>query len=533
MRVGIRSAWLAALTATALLCGLAVAGAPPATAGGGASLNLTKSVSSAAVAPTMAATLAVDRSTAIPGDPLTYTARVTSTGAVLTIRGSYSAAEGTDAAGTLADWYEEVEYRDAATKAWVSLGGYQATSPGWTPVLPSPSTTGLTVDATPTATSGVTYPDAGDRVLGAVIGAGKTASWSYTAQLTLSAAQVGVLADPKRSSGIRNVVHVEVTPRAASSGQPYTYRAEFANPFTGSGTPITGVSVAFTLPDGSTRTVGQDAVPALASIPVGGSVDVPTKWTVPPLDPPGSNEADPAYLSRLAAVEGTALTAKATATGTGAGAALTATAVPVATTEHLPIVSVGKSGPATIDAGATGRYQLPLENTGGAGATGITLIDTVPDGGTATVSGAPGSLAAGGSATATATFPVPDSQPDGPLTDTAQASWTDANGNRYGPVSASFTTTVQSSLVGATLALAPESAGPDVVGTDQALTATLVDRTGRPVPNVTVTLSVTGTNQVTGTVTTDSAGKAAFSYTGKAAGLDTAQAEAMAGTLHI
>src|SRR5690349_22346869 len=52
---------------------------------------------------------------------------------------------------------------------------------------------------------------------------------------------------------------------------------------------------------------------------------------------------------------------------------------------------------------------------------------------------------------------------DLPLTDTAQVRWADANGNPYGPVSASFTTTVQSSR-STTLTLAPESAGPDVVG---------------------------------------------------------------------
>jgi uncharacterized repeat protein (TIGR01451 family) len=517
-----------------LACSLAVAVAPPpATAAGGASLDLTKTVSSAKAVPTMAATLAVDRTTAIPGDQLTYTAHVTNTGAVMTLQGAYSAAEGTDSAGTLTDWYEEVEYHDVATKTWVSLGGYQAASTGWTPVSPSPSTTGLTVHTTPVATSGVTYPSTGDHLLGTVIGAGKKASWAYMAQLTLSAAQVGVLSDPKRSDRIRNVVHVEVTPRDPKNGQPYTYRVEFTNPFGGAGTPITGVSVNLTLPDGSTRTVDQSAVPALASIPNGGSVNVPTKWVVPTVAAPGTNEADAAYLSRLAAVEGTQLTAKATATGIGAGNTVTATADPVSTTEHLPILSVGKSGPATVDAGDTGHYQLPLQNTGGAAASGIALTDTVPDGGAGTVSGTPSTLAGGGSATPTAAFAVPDTQPDGPLTDTAQVRWTDANGNPYGPVSASFTTAVQSSLVGATLTLAPETAGPDVVGTDQALTATLLDRNGQPVPNIAVTLSVSGTNSVTGTVSTNSTGVANFHYTGSAAGLDTAQTKATAGTVRV
>lgn len=529
-----RPAWISGLTAVALVTGLlSVAGAPAANAGGGASLNLTKTVASATGAPTLAATLAVDRSTAIPGDQLTYTARVTNTGAVLALKGAYSATESTDSAGTLTDWYEEVEYHDPVTKAWLALGGYQAVSPNWTPAVPALATTGVTVDTTPVVSSGVTYPSSGDHLLGTVIGAGKKADWSYTAQLTLTAAQVDLLADPQRSDGIRNVVHVEVSPRDPKSGQPYTYRAEFANPFASGATPITGVSVAFTLPDGSTRSVNQATVPGLASIPVGGSVSVPTKWAVSTVAPLGANEADAAYLSRLAAVEDSVLTAKATATGSGGGSTRTATAPPVSTTEHLPIVSVGKSGPATVDAGATGHYQLPLRNTGGANAAGITLTDTVPDGGAATVSGTPGGLAPGAGATPTAAFAIADSQPDGPLTDTAQVRWADVNGNGYGPVSASFTTTVQSSLVGATLTLSPASAGPDVVGTDQALTATLVDRNGKPVPDIAVTLTVTGTNSVSGTVSTGSTGVASFHYAGKAPGLDTAQAEAIAGTLHI
>ncbi|MGI8666877.1 MAG: hypothetical protein ACR2N4_12730 [Jatrophihabitans sp.] len=153
-------AWLAALTAMALVSGLTVAMAPSAVAGGNASLSLTETVTSASVTPTLAASLSVDRSSAIPGDQLTYTARVSNSGAIITLAGSYSAAEVPGNAGTLADWYDEVEYHDMASKAWVSLGGYQATQPGWTPVSPSPTSSGLSVTATPNTASGVSYPGA-------------------------------------------------------------------------------------------------------------------------------------------------------------------------------------------------------------------------------------------------------------------------------------------------------------------------------------------------------------------------------------
>ena len=531
--VSTRLVFLVGMTAAAVIAGLTTPVVKAARATGNASLNLTKSVASTSFVPTMSATLGVDRATAIPGDPLKYTARVTNTGATLTLNGSYAAAEGSDATGTVVDWYDDVEYKDPATNAWLPLGGFQATKAGWTPVVPAPTLTGLSVQTTPTPADGVTYPGSGDRVLGTVIGAGKTAKWSYVAHLTLSAAQVSALADPQRNGGIRNVVHLEVTPRAASGGQPFTYRVEFGNPFAGKATPVTGVSVTFTLPDGSTRTVTSADVPGLASIPRGGSVDVPTTWSVPVLARPGANEADAAYLSRLAAVEGAVLTARATASGTGSGSTVSAATNQVSTVEHLPILGIGKTGPATLDAGTSGLYHLPLTNSGGAGATGIALTDTVPDGSHGTLSGVPSGLAAGADATATATFPVPDTQPDGPLTDTAQVTWTDGNGNPYGPVSASFTTTVQSSLVGATLTLSPVTAGPDVVGTEQPLTVTLTDRNGHPVPNIAVTVAVTGTNSAGGTVTTGTDGTAVFRYTGTAAGLDTAQATATAGTVHV
>lgn len=515
----------------ALAGGLAVAVAPPAAANGGnASLQLTKSVTGATVVPTLAATLAVDKSTAIPGDQLTYTARVTNSGAVMTLKGSYSAAEVPDNAGTLADWYDEVEYHDVATKAWVSLGGYQATRSGWTPVAPSPSSTGLTVTTVPTAASGVTYPSDGDHVLGTALGGGATASWAYTAQLTLTASQVAVLADPKRTSGIRNVVHVEVTPRDPQVGQPYVYRADFTNPIPTGGYPITGVSVAFTLPDGSSRTVNQSSVPGLASIPVAGSVDVPVKYTVPVPAAKGSTETDADYRTRLGKSNGATLAASADATGSGPAGQVSAPTAHASATEALPIGSVAKSGPDKADAGQTATYGIVIGNTGSAPASGIAVGDTTPDGTRADISTAPASLTPGATASLSADYAISASQPDGPLTDTADFTWRDANHNLYGPLLSSFTTAVASSYPGATLTLTPQVAGPDVAGTSQQLTATLADASGNPIADKTVAFAVTGANTASGSAVTDAEGHAAFSYSGAQDGTDSVQASLTLGS---
>src|SRR4029078_205355 len=86
------------------------------------------------------------------------------------------------------------------------------------------------------------------------------------------------------------------------------------------------------------------------------------------------------------------------------------------------------------------------------------------------------SIAPGGSATAHASYDVPTTQAEGPLTDTASVTWKDANGNVYGPLSDAFTTQVQNTLRGAHLTLAPVTAGPLPVGSEHTLTATLTDR---------------------------------------------------------
>jgi RHS repeat-associated protein/uncharacterized repeat protein (TIGR01451 family) len=518
---------VAGFTVSALVCSLvaAVADSPPAAANGGnGSLQLTKTVTGATVAPALAATLAVDKSTAIPGDQLTYTARVTNAGAVLTLTGSYSAVEVPDNPGTLADWYDEVEYHDLTSKTWVSLGGYQATQSGWTPVVPSPATTGLAVTTTPTPAAGVSYPSAGDQVLGTALGAGSTASWSYTAKLTLTASQVAVLTDSNRSGGFRNVVHVEVTPRAAQNGQPYVYRADFTSPITAANTAISAVSVAFTLPDGSTRTVDQSSVPGLASLPAGGSVDVPVKFTVPVPAAKGSTETDAQYRSRLGSSDGASLAGSASASGSSAAGLVTTPTAHASATEALPIGSVAKSGPDKADAGQTATYGIVIGNTGSAPASGIDVGDTTPDGTRADISTAPASLAPGGTANLSADYPISASQSDGPLTDTADFSWRDANHNLYGPVLSSFTTSIASSYPGATLALSPQVAGPDVAGTSQQLTATLLDGSGNPIPGKTVSFAATGANTASGSAVTDAGGHATFSYSGAQDGTDTVQA---------
>ena len=217
MRMGFRSSrstGIAGLTVTALVTGLLRwSTAPPAAAGGNASLELTKTVTSATVAADAgrhAGRRPVHRDPGRPAD---------------LYRPGDEHRRGDDAEGLLLRGRGAGQRRHARR---LVRGGR----------VPRPRHQGLGVpgrlpgDAVRLDAGGAVpgdhRPDGrhhAHRVVrgdlpeqrrpgaGTVLGAGATASWSYTAQLTLAASQVAVLADPKRSSGIRNVVHVEVTPR--------------------------------------------------------------------------------------------------------------------------------------------------------------------------------------------------------------------------------------------------------------------------------------------------------------------------------
>jgi RHS repeat-associated protein len=85
-------------------------------------------------------------------------------------------------------------------------------------------------------------------------------------------------------------------------------------------------------------------------------------------------------------------------------------------------------------------------------------------------------------------------------------------------------------LEGATLALAPAAAGPNVTGTTQTLSATLKNASNAPMSGALVQFTVNGPNATSGSATTDANGVAAFTYTGTSDGTDTAQASIISGT---
>jgi RHS repeat-associated protein len=485
-----------------------------------------KTVTSATLTPALSLGLTTDHTTAIPGDTISYTATVTNTGSTLAVSGDFVASATGSASAIVASYWDDVSTSPDGT-TWTPLAGSAGAQSGYTPAVAAPITSGMVLAATAVAATGVTYPTSGDRILSTSISAGNTATWHYAARVPLTPTQAATLVDPTKVKKVRNSFHLEVSPANPNVTQPAIINVDFSTLFFGAGpsASVSNVKVTVQPPQNASPLVfSSDNTPALATLAPGASAPVTATFQVPVPAAKGT-QTDSSYFTSLSAVEGTVLTTSATASGTAPAGTISATSPPnVSTTEHLPIVSIAKSGPTVINAGDTETNPLAIKNNGGAIAASLSVIDAVTGGGSGTVTGVPASLAAGASATASATYPVPTSQPSGGLTDTASVTWTDANGNSYGSLSSSFTTQVQNILFGATLTLAPANAGPNVPGTTQQLVATLVDSHGNPIPNQLVHFTVTGGNPGAGTATTDANGNASFTFAGTNPGTDSVQA---------
>jgi RHS repeat-associated protein len=527
--------------ALALAVGLALTVQPAGALAG--TLQPTLTFDSSDDQPKLSLTLAESRTTVIPGDQIVYSGQVSNSGDEESMGTHSTVAAPSGASYTVASFFHQVETCASSctspTAQWTALAGFGLARSGYTPGAAPAASSGLTLASTPIASGSVTYPGA---LAGGVVGTrlmpNAIARWTNQAKLSLTSDEEKHLCDSSQVQAMRYTIHFEMTSTSGlalvSSG---TQSTVFSDPFwhERNCAAISNVVVTVTPASGPKLVVDKTTDPGLAMIKPGDSVPYSTTWAVPVPAPKGSGESDSAYLARLTALNGLTLQATATASGTaGNGKNVTAPAPPpVRAVEHLPILGIAKAGPSQVNAGSVETNPLAIQNNGGDTASNLVVVDNVPNGGQGTVTGVPATLAAGGNANAQATFPVPANQPDGGLTDTAMLTWQDANANLYGPISSAFTTTVITPLTGAKLTLAPASAGPDVTGTSQKLTATLVDSGGVPMPNRLVNFAVTGANPGTGSGTTDATGTTSFTYTGATAGTDVVQASVTSGSFTL
>src|SRR5574340_134994 len=489
------------------------------------SLTVGKTVTSATLPHSLSASLTVDKTTAIPGDVLTYTATVTETTSNLTVNGTFTITNSGSSQVKVAYFYDLVDFKSVSTGAWTKLAGTGSGVADYAPVNPAPLNTGmaLTVERVPSA--GVTYA-AGNNVAGTVLSGGSTATWNYSAVVALPAEQLTPLLDNSTVSQVRNTAHFELAPAAAAPAVTYNAESDFTKILQSQISASTALSILLTLPDGSVVS------PSMRAFAVGEPISAVTTYNVPTLPGRGSDEPEADYLARLTAADGSVM--KATLDVTTQTGSLPQSVVN--TTLQVPIVTIQKDGPATVEPGQTFSYNLALTNAGSAPTGNLLVMDlmNLNSGTYGAVSGLPGSLAAGASSTAQSTFTLPfpetlDYRLPGFLTDAASINWLDANGNFYGQLTDTFTSEVVSPYSSMTLQLSPAAAGPNLTGGQQTLTATLLDQQQNPVSGVKVFVVIEGANPGTFTQSTGADGTAVVTYTGTAFGYDTAKAYVITG----
>src|SRR2546427_186354 len=304
---------------------VAAGGSVPMLPAGNAGIQFHKTVAAVAVMPTLTLNLSVDHPSAIPGDTLTYSGTVANTATNWSLTGAFTAESHSDATATVAYYWDELQYcfqgcGNGENRFWTSIAAFVAGQPDYTPVEAPDLVGGMALTAVGAPAAGVTYPAAGDGILGSTVAPGATATWSYQAIVTLTPAQVALLSDPTKVQSTRNLAHFEVTTTNPQAAEPWSDSATFTNSFsaTTNAGDATNLVVKVTEPNGSTVNV------AIGTLAPGASAPYSTTFTVPVPAPKAAGETDAAYLSRLTALEGSLLTANATLSGTGSSGPVSA-----------------------------------------------------------------------------------------------------------------------------------------------------------------------------------------------------------------
>lgn len=247
-----------------------------------------------------------------------------------------------------------------------------------------------------------------------------------------------MLLDSGQVAAIRNRVEFDTSP----GGEPVRLLFRFGNDI-GDGLRTQGATVD-DVEVMLSRPTGDPVSDTEASLGTGESFRLTAPYTTAIPESRGAGEDSDEYLARLGNLDGTFLTAVGFGSGRVAIGTLVAPQALDTISYSLPVVDLGVSGPASLDAGSTGDWTLSLTNTGGADAAttapgfeiaGIGAVPVTP----------PGPVASGETESGDATHTVPVDELDDLFTD-ATTTWTDRNGNEYGPVEAAGLTSVISPL---------------------------------------------------------------------------------------
>ncbi|HZD94334.1 MAG TPA: CARDB domain-containing protein, partial [Candidatus Sulfotelmatobacter sp.] len=179
------------------------------------------------------------------------------------------------------------------------------------------------------------------------------------------------------------------------------------------------------------------------SLPGGQSATVNANYRAPAVTAKGTAETDASYISRLQSIDNSTLNLDAMLRWTDpAHNNYGPTDNPFTATEQLPILNVALDAPAAANSGDTIPYTITLTNNGHAAATVGSIAITLSDGSIQHPAPLSNTVAPGASTTASVSYAIPATHPNGAISATVSATWRDAAANSYGPLSASASTQV-------------------------------------------------------------------------------------------
>jgi RHS repeat-associated protein len=452
-------------------------------------LDAGKTVLSTALTPNLDLSLTTPSQTKLGDDALNYSLKLKNTGATLELSGKFAASNYSKKVETLASYFDFIEYYSPEQSKWVPLAGKANTKAGYSPTVTAPITTGISLQATPQSSSGVSYPTSGDPIIGTVVNSSSTAIWNYTASVDLTPNQIALLLDPTRAKKLRNMVHFESTAPKTGGGEVSALRTT-ATYFTKQLQTQSGdarqASITVNRKTGGSVTFDSTTTPALARVRPDESATVDVSDTTPKIATKGQSESDSAYLARLQSIDGESFNVGVSTQATANGKAkevpknddilgidtdpndydidvdpstqevvvtegeyqvstdpdrnLNSSSSKTVGTRKLPVVSIDKTGPAQATVSTNVTYSLSVANGGSASAQTIKLTDKVNGQHSKDVTDGPATLAPSASGTGHATHRANDFENSGSLSDTGSVTWEDANGSSYGPLSDHFTT---------------------------------------------------------------------------------------------
>lgn len=420
-----------------------------------------RTVESVAVTPSVQVGATPAATQGLPGSAIPLAINVINSGAHVDLTGEIGYSGQLFTNSVVKSWYAVLEYRPPGGP-WTPLAGIERKAPGYTPSSGAPLTTGLTATVVQVPRFGVTYPASGDRIVGTQVASINSAQWGLALSAARTPAEIAQLLSSSQTSEVRIRTRIEAQ-RTGLFGIQYidaqTRTATFVQMLRSQSAAATDVRVTVT-GSGSAQQFTQTNTPGLSSMAPGGSVTLAGSISLPGLQTRQPGESDGDYLNRLRAAVEQSVNVTTSASHKAGGVATPYwwwpgewdpgyDLGPLRTIELLssvdavgvaaPVMEIGKSGPATIDAGQTAEYEIGVHNTGDASGT-ATATDTIDGQASAAISGI-GALAPGEARQGTHSYAIPANFQSTQLHDQAAVTWTDGV-NQYGPLTADFTSTV-------------------------------------------------------------------------------------------